>query len=142
MIDKDVSQKFRLKKIKERNNYFIKEIDQNELLSNKNKKVFSTLNYNEHFLTLVFAVTVSISISAFASLINIFHGIMSSTIGLNISAIIARIKRYKAIIKKKQKKRNEVALLAKAILDCIKGLISRSLTDSCTGCNYFLLIDL
>ena len=31
-------------KIKEIDNYFIKEIDQNELLSNKNKKVCTTPN--------------------------------------------------------------------------------------------------
>ena len=37
-------------------------------------------------------------------------GTMSSTIELNICTIIARIKKYKSIIKKKEK---EVALLAK-----------------------------
>ena len=53
---------------------------------------------------------------------------MSSTIGLNICAIIAKIKSYKSEIKKK--KHDEIALLAKSKLDCIKGaLISRSLTD-------------
>ena len=38
---------------------------------------------------------------------------MRSTIGLNICAIIARIKKYKSVIKKKKKKYNEIALLAK-----------------------------
>ena len=38
---------------------------------------------------------------------------MSSAIGLNISAIIARVKKYKSIIKKKKKKHDEIALLAK-----------------------------
>ena len=52
MTEKDVSQGFRLKKIKEMNNHFIKEIHQNELLRNKNKKVCTTLNYIEHSLTL------------------------------------------------------------------------------------------
>ena len=40
MTEKDMSQEFRLKKIKINtwiHNYFIKEIDQNEFLSNKNK---------------------------------------------------------------------------------------------------------
>ena len=66
--------------MKEIRDYFIKEIDQNELLSNQSKKVCTTLNYNEHFLTLVFAVTICISISAFASLIDISKLVMSSTI--------------------------------------------------------------
>ena len=83
-------------------------------------KVCTTLNYIEHFLTLVFAVAVCVSISTFASLVDIFKGIMSSTIGLNICAIIARIKKYKSIIKKMKKKHDEMGLLAKTKLDCIK----------------------
>ena len=61
-------------------------------MSNKNKKVCATLNYIEYFLTLVSTVTICVSISVFASLIDISKGIMSSTIGLNIWAIIAKIK--------------------------------------------------
>ena len=95
----------------------------------------------EHFLTLAFAVTVCISISAFASLVNISERIMSSTIGLNICAITTRIKMFKPIFKKKRKKHNEIALLATTNIDCIKGSIYRSLTDSYKGCNYFLLIE-
>ena len=41
------------------------------------------LNYIENFLTLVFAVIIGIFISAFASLINISKGFLSSTIELN-----------------------------------------------------------
>ena len=99
-----------MKKINEINNYFIREIDQNQLLGNKNKRVYATLNYIKHFLTLVFALTVCVSISVFATLVNFSTGIMSSTIGLNICAIIARIKKYKSIIKKKKKKRDKIAL--------------------------------
>ena len=44
MTEEDISQEFRLEKIKEINNYFIKETDQNQLLSNKNPKVCMTLN--------------------------------------------------------------------------------------------------
>ena len=111
------------------------------MLSNKNKKVCTTLNYVEHFLTLIFAVPVCISISAFPSLIDISKGIMSYKIGLNICAIIARIKKYKSIIRKKKKTHYKIVLLAKTNLDCIKGLISRSLTDSYIERNYYHLID-
>ena len=81
----------------------MKEIDQNELMSNQNKKICTALNYIEHSLTLNFAVTGCISISAFAVLVNIFSGIMISTIGFDIFAITIRIKKYKSIIKKKKK---------------------------------------
>ena len=87
-------------------------------MNNKNKKVCTTLNYIEHFLNLVFEVTVCISISAFTSFIDISKAIMSSSIELNICAIIARVKMYKSIIKKKKKKHDEIALLAKTNLDC------------------------
>ena len=129
MTNEVISHEFRFKK-EEMNNSFIRKIDQNEFLSNKNKKVCTTLNYIEHFLTLVFAVNVCICISFFASLIDISKGSMSSTTGLNISAIIARVKNYKSIIKKNKKKRDEIPLLAKTNFNCIKGLISRSLTDT------------
>ena len=77
MTKGDVSQEFRRKKIKQINNYFIKEIGQNELLSPKYKQVCLTLDYIEQFLALVLAVSICISISAFASLIDISKGIRS-----------------------------------------------------------------
>ena len=110
-------------------------------MCNKNNKVCTTLNCVEHFVTLLFAVTRCISISDFASLVDIPTRIMSSAIGLNISAVVARIKKYKSIIKKKKKKNNEIALLVKIKLDSIKGLSFRSLTDSYIGRNYLLLTD-
>ena len=97
-------------------------------MSKKNKKVCTSLNYIEHFLTLVF--TVAVCISLLASLVDISKEILSSTIALNICAIMTRIKTNKSINKKKKKKHNEMALLAKTNLDCIKGLISRCLTNS------------
>ena len=51
------------------------------------------LNYIEHFLILVSAVTGCSSISAFASLVDIPARLMSCTIALSICAIIARIKK-------------------------------------------------
>ena len=67
--------KFILKDIEETKNYFIKEIDQNELVSNKHKKVCTTLNYIKHFLNLASAITGCASISAFASLLGIPIGV-------------------------------------------------------------------
>ena len=42
---------------------------------------------------------------------------MTHTIGLNICAIIATIKKYKSIIKKEKKKHDKITLLAKINLD-------------------------
>ena len=78
------------------------------ILSNKNKKVCTALNYIEHFYNLVFAVTVCTK------------RIMNSTKWLNICEIMSRIKNYKSIIKKDKKKHDEIALSAKSKLHCIK----------------------
>ena len=79
-------------------------------MSRKQKKVFTTLNYIKHFLIFAFAITRCISISAFTSLIGIPIGITSSAIGLKICAIAAGIKKYKSIIKEKEKKHKIVYL--------------------------------
>ena len=90
MTKGDVSQEFRRKKLKQINNYFIKEIGQNELLTQKHKKVCLTLNYIEQLLTLVLAVSICISISVFSSLID-------------VCVIIAWIKNYNSISKERKR---------------------------------------
>ena len=47
MSKENVSQELRLKNIYE-TNYFVEEIEQNQLTSNKHKKVCTTLNYILH----------------------------------------------------------------------------------------------
>ena len=114
MVKENIFQEFKLKNINETRNYFLEEIEQNELMSRKHKKVCTTLNYIEHFLILASTITGCISISAFASLIGIPIGITSSAIGLKICAITAEIKKYKSIIKTKKKKHDKIISLAKS----------------------------
>ena len=82
-----------------------------------------------------------VSISAFASLVEILIGITSSAIGLKNCVITAAIKKYKSIIKKKQKKYNKIVLLGKSKLNSIEVLISNVLTDSVISHNEFVLIN-
>ena len=51
-----MSQELRLKNIDKTGNYFVEEIEQNELMSNKHKKICMAPNYFEHFLILASAV--------------------------------------------------------------------------------------
>ena len=88
----------------EKKNYFIKEINQNELMRKKHKNVCRALNYIEHLLILVSTVTRSVSISPFSSLFGIAISITSSAKGLKIFVITGGIKNYKQIIKKKNNK--------------------------------------
>ena len=48
MDEENISVEFRLKNIDETRNYFIEEIDQNELMSKRYKKVRTALIYTEH----------------------------------------------------------------------------------------------
>ena len=49
MPKENISQEFRLKNIDETRNYFVEEIEQIDLMSNKHKKVCTTLSYSEQF---------------------------------------------------------------------------------------------
>ena len=53
-MHKNIDQEFRLKNIDETRNYFVEEIEQKELMSNKHKKVCTTLNHIEHFFCFSF----------------------------------------------------------------------------------------
>ena len=97
-------------------------------MSKKHKNVYRVLNYIENLLILISTVTGCASISDFGSLVGIPVGITSSAIGLKICVIIAGIKKYKSIIKKK-KKHDKILSLARSILNNVE-VISKALTDS------------
>ena len=120
MAGENISQEFRLKNIDETRSYVTEELNRNELMSEKHKKVCTTLNYIEHFLILDFTITGCISISAFASLVGIPVRIRGSATGLKTCAITAAIKKYKSIIKKKKKKHDKIVLLAKSKLNNVE----------------------
>ena len=99
LLKECIIQKVRLENIEQTKNYFIKEIYQNELTSKKCQNIFTVLNYIEHFLISASAVSGFVSVSPFASLLDITIGITISPIGLKVCGIIAGIEKYKSIIK-------------------------------------------
>ena len=110
-------------------------------MSEKHKKVVTTLNYIGHFIILALTITGCISISAFASLLGIPIGITSSATGLKMCSITAGNKKYKSIIEKKNKKRDKIVLTAKSKLNSIEVLISKAVIDSVIGHDEFVLIN-
>ena len=139
MVEESISQDFRLKNIDEKRNFFLKEIEQNDLIIRKHKKVCTTLNYIEHFLILVSTITGCISISAFSSLLGIPIGSTSSAIGLKFCAITAEIKKYKSIIKKQ--KHDKIVLLAKSNLNSTELVVCKAFMDSNISHDKFVLIN-
>ena len=81
-------------------------------------------------LILASAIAGCVSISAFTSLVCVPVGITSSAIGIKFCAITEGIKKYKWIIKKKQKRYDKTLLLRKDKLNTIEFLISKALIDS------------
>ena len=140
MPEENINQ-FSVKKTDEIRNYLIKGITQNELMSKKHQKVCRVLNYIDHSFIVISAVAGCISISAFASLVRIPIGIVSSTIGLTICVINAGIKKYKSIIKKRKKKHDKIVLLAKSKSNSIEVLISKALIDSNISHDELVLIN-
>ena len=141
MVEEKISQEFRLKNVDETRNCFLKEIEENELMSRKHKKVCTTLNYTEHHLILASAITGCISISAFGFLLGTPIEITNFAIGLKNCAIPAGIKQYKSIIKEKKKKHEEIVLLAKTKLNSIEVLISNPSIDSGIRHDEFVLLN-
>ena len=95
----------------------------------------------EHFLILASTITGCISISAFASLLDIPIESMSSAIGLKNSAIAAGVKKYKSIIKKKKKKHDKSVLLGKFKLNNMELLTSKALIDSNISLDEFVSVN-
>ena len=70
-------------------------------MSEKHKKACNALNYFQHFLIFISAVSGCVSIFAFASLAGVPVGIASSAARIKTCAITAEIKKYQSVIKKK-----------------------------------------
>ena len=92
MPEKKMNQELTLKKIDAIRNYLIEEINRNELMSRRHEKVCRVLNYVGHSLIVISTITGCVSISAFASPVNIPTGITRSAIGVKICVLTARIK--------------------------------------------------
>ena len=83
-----------MKNIDQTKNYFIQEVQQNELMSIKHKTFLKTLSYIELFLILDPTVTGCISTYTFVSLLGIPVESTSSAIGLKNFAIGAKSKKH------------------------------------------------
>ena len=88
----------------------------------KQKNVCTDLNCFEHFLILAAAGC----ISAFAFWIHVSIGITSFAIKLKVFAMASGIKKYKSIIKKKEKKHDKKILLATSKLNSTELVISKA----------------
>ena len=80
-------------------------------------------------LILASTFTGCVSISEFTWLVCVPAGMTSFAIGLKICVITAGIKKYKSVIKKKNKKYDKIVLLGNDKLNTIEVLISKALIN-------------
>ena len=59
MIEKNISQKFKLKNADEIRKYFFEDIEQNELMNRKQKEVCTALNISNYFLLYTFLLLIT-----------------------------------------------------------------------------------
>ena len=119
----------------------MEEINRNELMSKKHKKVCKTLSYIKHDFILSSTIAGCISISGFSYFTGFLVRITSYVIGLLICAIAAGIRKCKSIIKKKKKKYEKIVLLAKSKFNSTEVLSSKALIDSNISHDKFALIN-
>ena len=105
-------------KIDKTRSCLLEERKHNDLISEKHKKFCRALNMLtiSYLLFLFSAASCCFSIFAFALLNGVPVDIASSEGGSKMHALIAEIKKYKSIIRKKRKKHNEIVFLTKYYL--------------------------
>ena len=99
------SLEYRLRKTDETRIYLLDQVKQNDLRSKKHSKKRKKIEdiYAETLLILSSTITACVSIFAFASWVCVPVGITSSAVGIKVCAIVAEIKKYKSIIRKRRK---------------------------------------
>ena len=103
MAKENTGLKIRLKKLDEMRNYLLQDI-KHDLMSKKQKRMCRTLNYFEHSLLFISAVTDCVLIFAFVSLARIPIGISSSAVLLKYVYWLQQSKGISQLFKKRTKK--------------------------------------
>ena len=105
-------QQFRLNKINEIKYYFLAEIRERELISKNLSKYIASLDYFDKSLNALSILSVSISIVSFASVIGAPAGIIGARCGFTFSITSGFIKKFLKAIRNKNKKHNQIIMLA------------------------------
>ena len=121
-------QTYRLTKIREIEAYFLDEIDAREKLAKKIKRFSTITAVLDTSLITTTAITGGISIAALASGIGLSVGISLSATSLLLS-LATTITRKTSIFNSKEKKHDDIRLLAQSKLDSISETISQAMQD-------------
>ena len=121
--------KFRLYEIKNIENDFINEINQQKSYSKKLNKYVTIFDYIDKILIVLSATSSGVSITSFASTIGVHAGIASASFALIFSITAGIIRKLLSTTINKKKKHDHILMLAKSKYNSIEALISQALND-------------
>ena len=124
------NQQFRLNKINEIIDYFLAEIKERALMSKKLSKYTASFDYFDKSLIVLSAISGSISIASFTTVIGTPVGIASASLNLTFSLSTEIVKKLLKTTRNKKKKHNKIVMLARIKLSSIEGKKSEALINS------------
>ena len=133
-------QQFRLNKISEIKGYFLAEIKERELMSKGLSKFIASFNYFDKSLIVLSIATGCVSIVAFTTVIGAPVGIASASFSLAFSISTGITKKILKTTRNKEKKHNEIVMLARTKLNSIESKISEALINNEINHEDFLTI--
>ena len=132
--------KFRLYEIKNIENDFINEINQQKSYSKKLSKYVTIFDYIDKILIILSATTGGISIMSFTTAIGAPVGIASASFTLVFSLTKGIIKIFLNITINKKKKHDQILMLAESKFNSIETLMSQALGELDISHEEFIMI--
>ena len=127
------NQQFRLNKISEIEDYFIAEIKEKELMTEKLSKYISFFDYFDKPLIVLSVTSGGVSSASFATVIGAPIGITIASHSLAFSLCLGIVKKLLKATRNKRKKHNKIVMLARSKLDArnsIESKISEALINN------------
>ena len=123
------AQKYRLQKIGEIEAFFLHEIDEREKLAKKFRRIGNSILIVDTGLIITTVISGSTSIAAISSGVAIPIGIVLTGASLMLTIATTVTRKSLNSIRVKQKKHDQIILLAQTKLESIQDIISKALTD-------------
>ena len=133
-------QQFRLNQINEIKDYFVAEIKEKELMSERLSKNIVFFYYFGKSLIVLSATSGSISIASFATVIGTPVGIASASLSLTLSLSTGIVKKLLKTTRSKKKKHDKIIMLARSNLNSIENKISEVLISNEISYEDFMII--
>ena len=132
--------KFRLYEIKNIENCFIKDINQQKAQSKKLSRYVTIFDYIDKTLIVLSATTSGVSVISFTNTIGKSVGIVSASFTLIFSLATGIVKKLLNMTINKKKKHEHLLMLAESKFNSIETVISQALGDSDISYEEFIMI--